>query len=112
MRKTIPRTVLAASLVSLTRSVAIAGQILVADEGGGTLSRLDPDTNGKTQIEIGIAPHNVDLSKDGSIALAVGMPLSSHANHSLDGQLVTVPISKNGTIGPPNRFHIGGHPPR
>lgn len=47
---------LAALFTALMGGAVVAGQILVADEGGGTLSRIDPNNSAARVVEIGIAP--------------------------------------------------------
>lgn len=100
-------------MASLAAASARADTILVANEGSQSVSIIDSQTSKTTTAAIPISPHNVDISADGRLLLATGMPAAqagSHAGHgSAGGQLVLMDVSGDAP-GVPQVVTVGGHP--
>lgn len=60
------------------------GTVYSANEGGNSISAIDLGTGGVDTVAIPIAPHNVDLTPDGKLLLAVGNP-ATEGDHGSDG---------------------------
>jgi len=106
----------------IRRSVAhlpedLAGYIFTADEHGSSISMIDI-VNGKVlTVPIPIAPHNVDLTPDGRLLLAVGEPsdgdhahgeVHGHGNEAEGKLLVFDPHRLES--GPIAEIAVGDHP--
>lgn len=108
------RTQIALALVtSLGAAGARADTIVVANENGQSLSIIDSQTSKTTTAAIPISPHNVDVTADGRLILATGMPAAqsgSHAAHgSAGGQLILMDVAGDAP-GAPQVVTVGGHP--
>jgi len=87
------RCALVAAGVFLFGSVALgATTIYTADEGQGTVSVFDPDRGPLATIPIGISPHNVDVTPDGRLLLAVGVATHAGGAHR-EGTLVLLDVA-------------------
>jgi len=108
------RLVLAGTLVALTAIVttASAHEVVVANEGGRSLSVIDLRSGTTSTVALPIAPHNVQVGPDGRIYV-VGMPDSDMESmpgmpHA-PGRLLV--LSPNGLAGRPLlNVAIGMHP--
>ena len=63
----------AQSLAGAPHAVAETGSVYTADERGRSISVIDLGTGQVKTVPIRIAPHNVQISRDGRLLLAVGM---------------------------------------
>ena len=59
------------------------GTVWSANEGGNSISAIDLGTGAIDTVSIPVAPHNVDLTPDGKLLLAVGDP--AEGDHGTDG---------------------------
>jgi YVTN family beta-propeller protein len=110
------RLVLAGTLVALaaivTTTSASAHEVVVANEGGRSLSIIDLRSGTTSAVALPIAPHNVQVGTDGRIYV-VGMPDSDMASmpgmaHA-SGRLLV--FSPNGLAGSPLlNVAVGVHP--
>jgi YVTN family beta-propeller protein len=66
----------------------LGAAVFTANEGGTTLSRIDLATGEVNEIDIGLEPHNVQISFDGMLALAVGIGGHAHGSAGAEGMLV------------------------
>ncbi|WP_293811756.1 YncE family protein [uncultured Bosea sp.] len=103
-----------ALVISLGAASARAGTIFVANENGQSVSIIDTRTSRTTTVAIPISPHNVDISADGRLLLATGIPAGpagGHASHgaAAGGQLVIMDVSGE-MPGAPQVVTVGGHP--
>ncbi|MGQ7816585.1 YncE family protein [Metapseudomonas furukawaii] len=57
-----------------------AGSVYTANERAASISQVDLSTGAVSTVALPIAPHNVQVSPDGSLLLVVG--ISGHAGHS------------------------------
>lgn len=94
------------------------GAVYTADEYGATISRIDLQSGAVTTVPATIDPHNVQISPDGSLLLAVGNPAEdAGAQASGDamtgmagaGELVLFDPA-NLPAGPLARITVGMHP--
>jgi YVTN family beta-propeller protein len=60
------------------------GTVYSANEGGNSISALDLGSGSVNTVPIPVAPHNVDLTPDGKLLLAVGDP-AAEGDHGSDG---------------------------
>ncbi|MGI6247658.1 MAG: DUF305 domain-containing protein [Pseudochelatococcus sp.] len=60
------------------------GTVYTANEGGGSISAIDLGTGAVTTVSLPVAPHNVDLTPDGRLLLAVGDP-APEGDHGSNG---------------------------
>ena len=60
------------------------GTVYSANEGGNSISAIDLGTGAVDTVTIPVAPHNVDLTPDGKLLLAVGDP-AAEGDHGSDG---------------------------
>ena len=60
------------------------GIVYSANEGGNSISAIDLGTGAIDTVSIPVAPHNVDLTPDGKLLLAVGDP-ATEGDHGSDG---------------------------
>ncbi len=60
------------------------GTVYSANEGGNSISAIDLGTGAVDTVSIPVAPHNVDLTPDGKLLLAVGEPAAG-GDHGADG---------------------------
>lgn len=92
-------TQIALALVAfLGAAGARADTIFVANENGQSVSIIDTQTSKTTTVAIPISPHNVDITADGRLLLATGIPADpagGHASHGAagGGQLVLMDVS-------------------
>lgn len=59
------------------------GTVYSANEGGNSISAIDLGTGSVETVDVGVSPHNVDLTPDGKLLLAVGDP--AEGDHGTDG---------------------------
>lgn len=91
------------------------GTVYSANEGGSTISALDLATGTVNDVAIPVAPHNVDLTPDGSLLLAVGTPASGNDDsegHGHDGDAagLLVILDLRDLAKPATTVEIGSHP--
>ncbi|WP_299358634.1 DUF305 domain-containing protein [uncultured Paracoccus sp.] len=60
------------------------GTVYSANEGGNSISALDLGSGSVNTVPIPVAPHNVDLTPNGKLLLAVGDP-AAEGDHGSDG---------------------------
>ena len=60
------------------------GTVYAANEGGNSISAIDLGTGSVDTVSIPVGPHNVDLTPDGKLLLAVGDP-ATEGDHGSDG---------------------------
>ena len=60
------------------------GTVYAANEGGNSISAIDLGTGSVDTVSIPVGPHNVDLTPDGKLLLAVGDP-ATEGDHESDG---------------------------
>jgi len=60
------------------------GTVYSANEGGNSISAIDLGTGSVNTVEIAVSPHNVDLTPDSKLLLAVGNP-AAEGDHGSDG---------------------------
>ena len=53
------------------------GTVYSANEGGNSISAIDLGTGSVETVDVGVSPHNVDLTPDGNLLLAVGSPAAT-----------------------------------
>lgn len=89
---------------------APSGRIYTANERAASLSQVQLDSGVVRSIALPIAPHNVQVSPDGSLLLAVGMPAhdAHHAGESAGGQLLV--FATAALDQPPFSLPAGEHP--
>ncbi|VDC19280.1 CopM family metallochaperone [Pseudogemmobacter humi] len=94
------------------------GTVWSANEGGNSISAIDLGTGAVQTVSIPVAPHNVDLTPDGKLLLAVGDP-AAEADHgsgghghgaegAAEGQLVILDPQNLST--PKATVAVGSHP--
>ncbi|WP_082696069.1 cytochrome D1 domain-containing protein [Aquitalea pelogenes] len=81
--------ILAASLLAISTPFSNAaalpkGQVYSANEGDNTISVITLPSGKVNTVTVPITPHNVQISPDGKILLAVGMPANSHNMVGMD----------------------------
>lgn len=94
------------------------GTVYSANEGGNSISSIDLGTGSVETVQIGVSPHNVDLTPDGNLLLAVGSPASDHAHGSADdghaeaeaGGGVLVVLDPRQLSQPVATLEVGAHP--
>ena len=91
------------------------GTVYSANEGGSTISALDLATGTVNDVAIPVAPHNVDLTPDGRLLLAVGTPASGNDDsegHGHDGDAagLLVMLDLRELAKPATTVEIGSHP--
>ncbi len=98
-----------------------AGTVFTADEAGGTISMIDLASGRVDQRAIAVLPHNVQVSSDGRLVLAVGMRLGAgaagpgqqrqkgHQAHRGNGVLVVLEASA-GALQTVAEIPLGRHP--
>ena len=91
------------------------GTVYSADEGGSTISAIDLGTGAVDTVPLPVAPHNVDLTPDGRLLLAVGTAASGDhggAGHGHDGDTagLLVMLDPQDVSKPPVTVEIGAHP--
>lgn len=94
------------------------GTVWSADEGGNSISAIDLGTGAVQTVSIPVAPHNVDLTPDGKLLLAVGDPAAEGdhgsgghghgAEGAAEGQLVILDPQNVST--PKAIVAVGSHP--
>ncbi|WP_134724213.1 CopM family metallochaperone [Paracoccus luteus] len=91
------------------------GTVWSADEGGSSISAIELGTGTVTTTPIPVAPHNVDLTPDGRVLLAVGTPASGdhgdghdHAGGDTAGLLVM--LDPQDLSKPAATVEVGAHP--
>ena len=94
------------------------GIVYSANEGGNSITAIDLGTGSIETVQIGVSPHNVDLTPDGNLLLAVGSPASDHAHGSADdghaeaeaGGGVLVVLDPERLSQPVANVEVGSHP--
>nr|WP_313665740.1 cytochrome D1 domain-containing protein [Brucella intermedia] len=91
------------------------GIVYSANEGGNSISTIDLGTGAVDTASIPVAPHNVDLTPDGKLLLAVGNP-ATEGDHGSDGHghgaeegLLVILDPQNITV-PKATVAVGSHP--
>lgn len=98
-----------------------SGVVFTADEYGSTLSRIDLSSGTVTTVPATIEPHNIQISPDGSLLLAVGLPTDLAAKSSDQGSgtsmagmaapgAVVLFDPQNLAAGPIAQIAVGMHP--
>ncbi|MEG4641783.1 DUF305 domain-containing protein [Paracoccus sp. APAP_BH8] len=103
------------ALATLART---GGTVWSANEGGNSISAIDLGTGAVQTVSIPVAPHNVDLTPDGKLLLAVGDPAAEGdhgsgehghgAEGATEGQLVILDPKNFST--PTAIIAVGLHP--
>lgn len=89
---------------------AQAETVFVANEEGQSVSIIHTKISKSTVISIPISPHNVDITADGRLLLAAGMPAGGHGSHGLSGgQLILMDVTRD-TPASSAAVPVGGHP--
>ena len=94
------------------------GTVYSANEGGNSISAIDLGTGSVETVDVGVSPHNVDLTPDGNLLLAVGSPAADHAHGSADdghadtdaGGGVLVVLDPERLSQPVATLEVGAHP--
>ena len=94
------------------------GTVYSANEGGNSISAIDLGTGSVETVDVGVSPHNVDLTPDGNLLLAVGSPAADHAHGSDDdghadtdaGGGVLVVLDPERLSQPVATVEVGAHP--
>jgi YVTN family beta-propeller protein len=104
--------VLGACSLSLALSTAwagVSGVIYTANERDGSISEVQLDSGQVRTVKVDIAPHNVQVTPDGSTLLAVGVSAhSAHHGGGKSGQLLLLNTAKLDS--PPVAVPAGDHP--
>ncbi|GIK96320.1 MAG: hypothetical protein BroJett029_05290 [Alphaproteobacteria bacterium] len=117
-----------AALVTLSAAIAqgqeldavgTAGSVYTADERGGSVTSIDLSTGAIEIAPVAIAPHNVQITADGTRLLAVGSPATgghghdtgeaAHGGSDSTGRLLILD-PENLTSGPVAEITVGQHP--
>ena len=90
-----------------------SGFVYTADERGNSISVIDLATNQAQKIPISVAPHNIQISQDGSLLLVVGAPATGdggdgHEHGGAVGKLLIFDTAKLNDA--PAEVEIGKHP--
>lgn len=107
-------TLIASAGPAQSLETSLAGQVVTADQKGGSLSLIDLATGAISTVSVPVAPHNVDASPDGLWLLAVGEPTGDGDGHSHDsggaqGLLVVLDATEP-EAGPVAEIPVGNHP--
>ncbi|QEU06527.1 DUF305 domain-containing protein (plasmid) [Paracoccus yeei] len=91
------------------------GTVYSANEGGSTISAVDLGSGTVSDVPIPVAPHNVDLTPDGRLLLAVGTPASGNDDpeghgHDNDAAGLLVILDLQDLAKPATTVEIGAHP--
>ncbi|MBB1498128.1 DUF305 domain-containing protein [Paracoccus sp. MC1862] len=94
------------------------GTVYSANEGGNSISAIDLGTGSVETVDVGVSPHNVDLTPDGNLLLAVGSPAADHAHGSAEdghadtdaGGGVLVVLDPERLSQPVATVEVGAHP--
>ena len=98
-----------------------SGVVFTADEYGSTISQIDLSSGKVTTVPATIKPHNIQISPDGSLLLAVGLPpdpAEKAADQSSGGAMAGMDVPgevilfdpHHMTAGPVARIAVGKHP--
>ena len=95
----------------------VVGHIFTADEHGSSISMIDMSKGEAVTVPISIAPHNVDLTPDRRLLLAVGEPSDGEHGHGdehahgdgAEGKLLVFD-SRRIEEGPLAEIAVGDHP--
>ncbi|WP_205965443.1 cytochrome D1 domain-containing protein [Pseudorhodobacter turbinis] len=110
-----------AGIAQTGTTLPAGGMVFTADEYSNSLSRIDLSSGDVTTVPATIVPHNVQISPDGSLLLAVGMAASNDEGHGEEqshgamagmeggGELVLFD-PKDLAAGPMARIPVGMHP--
>ncbi|PSC02554.1 hypothetical protein SLNSH_23445 [Alsobacter soli] len=96
-------------LVAVAAAPAMAGPVFVADEGGQTITTLDPVSGKAQQLALSFAPHNVDAAP-GGLVLAVGVPAHEGGHAGMPAGRMVTASERDGALAVKDEFEIGGHP--
>lgn len=98
----------------------LAGQVVTADQYGGTLSLVDLGTGKVETVAVPVAPHNVDATPDGRLLLlvgetmAAGMDMGNEDHGDEDGEeahgLLVVLKADDPSADPVAEIPVGVHP--
>ena len=110
-----------AGIAQTGTTLPAGGMVFTADEYSDTLSRIDLSSGDVTSVPATIVPHNVQVSPNGSLLLAVGMAANSDDAHGEEqahgamksmeggGELVLFD-PQDLAAGPMARIQVGMHP--
>jgi YVTN family beta-propeller protein len=95
-----------------------SGVVYSANEGGNSISAVDLVTGAVNTVSIPVGPHNVDLTPDGKLLLAVGDPAaegdhgSDGHGHEVDGVIegLLVILDPQNLSAPVTTVTVGSHP--
>ena len=98
-----------------------SGAVFTADEYGSTISQIDLNSGTVTTVPATIEPHNIQISPDGSLLLAVGLPpdlAEVSTDQSSGGGMAGMDVlgevvlfdPHHMTSGPVARIAVGMHP--
>ena len=114
-----------AGIAQTMAALPVGGMVFTADEDSGTLSRIDLASGDVTNVPATIVPHNVQISPDGSLLLAVGIAAASgddaHGEEQTHGAMEGMAGMAGGgelvlfnpqdlAAGPIARIPVGMHP--
>lgn len=106
---------IAASMAQVEETVVklkMTGVVYTADEHGNSISAIDLASGKVRIVSVPISPHNVQVTADGALLLAVGEPASDGHGHSkkeAKGRLLVF-SANNLEGGPVASIQIGSHP--
>ena len=86
--------------------------VYTADERGYSISAIDLASGKVTIVPVPVSPHNVQITADGALLLAVGEPVKDdhgHGTKAVKGQLLVF-ASNNLEAGPVASIQVGSHP--
>ncbi|HMM81432.1 MAG TPA: beta-propeller fold lactonase family protein [Pyrinomonadaceae bacterium] len=95
------------------------GTVYTADEKANSVSVINLSDNSVTSVPVTISPHNVQISNDGKLLLAVGAPVAAggHENHGDHGAMggaskgkLLVFQAADLAAGPTAEIEVGAHP--
>ena len=90
----------------------MTGAVYTADERGNSISAIDLASGKVTTVPVPVSPHNVQITADGALLLAVGEPVNDdhgHGTKAVKGQLLVF-ASNNLEAGPVASIQVGSHP--
>lgn len=97
----------------------LSGFVFTADEHGNSISAIDLASGQVRTIPVGISPHNVQITADGTRLLAVGDPASDGHGHSQASAAHSASEAKGRLLvydtarleaGPMASIRVGSHP--
>jgi hypothetical protein len=92
--------------------LSVPGVVYTADEHGNSISAIDLASGKVKIVSVSLSPHNVQVTADGALLLAVGEPASGGHGHSTKeakGRLLVF-SANNLEAGPVASIQTGSHP--